>query len=120
LISQNEVSGPLLWLLVQSREFPHDDEQFTERRNICCAVMIGETLTTNNTNLTNEERCIRRADARNCLRSGKCRPAGYNLIELSRFAVGIHRGAAAGFDLWCFNPRRLPPGGFWAVGSSSV
>jgi hypothetical protein len=39
---------------------------------------------------TNEEGCIRRADARNGPRAGRIRPAGYNPVELSRFAVGIH------------------------------
>jgi hypothetical protein len=38
----------------------------------------------------NEEGCIRRADARNGPRAGRIRPAGYNPVELSRFAVGIH------------------------------
>ena len=38
----------------------------------------------------NEEGCIRRADAHHRLLPGRCRPAGYNLVELSRFAVGIH------------------------------
>ena len=38
----------------------------------------------------NEESCIRTADARSGLHTGRCRPCGYNLVELSRFAVGIH------------------------------
>ena len=37
----------------------------------------------------NEEGCIRRAEAQRRL-PRPCRPAGYNPVELSRFAVGIH------------------------------
>src|SRR6516164_3269101 len=43
LISELEVSGPLLWVLVRSREFPHAADHLCRAGNICGAVIIVET-----------------------------------------------------------------------------
>jgi hypothetical protein len=56
LISELEVSGPLLRVTVQSREFPHADDHVYRGGNICGEVMIGENVTTINTNQRKEER----------------------------------------------------------------